>query len=179
MNKKTMLHALMLIVFVLVGCSADISIETNADSVVSTAAEIAAVDVPENYHADFSARYESYVIASFRPDDDHSHLYLIQSEEEADGTKLAAALAELVPGSSDSQTRMRIIETRPAVVCGQSTNLILSEGINSDGESYRQATVSFQGKGGPALFIFSEPVSNWDQESVDALLASIYCGSSQ
>lgn len=173
MNKKTILHALLPIVFVLVSCTTNISIKTDADTVASTTAEIADFDVPVGYDADFSARYENYVLVSFRPDDDHSHLYLVQSQDEADGEKLAAALAKLVPGLSDAQTRRRIIETRPVFVRGQSTNLILSEGVNSDGESYRQATAAFQGKGGPAIFVFSEPVSTWDQESVDALLASI------
>ena len=174
MNKTIVLHTIMLMGFVLLSaCTTNMAVETNSETVVSTAAEIADFDLPAGYQADFSARFEGYAIASFRPDDDHSHLYLIQSTEQADGEKLATALEKLVPGSSDSQTRTRIIETRPIVIRGQSTELILSEGINSDGESYRQAMTAFQGKGGTALFVFSGPLSTWDQGSVDALLACI------
>ena len=46
-------------------------------------------------------------------------------------------------------------------------------GPNSDGVIYRQATVAFQGNGGPALLVFSELLENWDQAAFDALVASI------
>lgn len=173
MKKTIVFHTILLIGLVfLPACTANMAVETNSETVISTAAEIADFDLPAEYQADFSASFDDYV-ASFRPDNDHSHLYLIQSSKEADGEQLAAAFEKLVPGSSDPRTRMRIIETRPIVIQGQPTELIISEGINSDGESYRQAMAAFQGKGGPALLVYSASVSTWEQEAVDAFLASI------
>ena len=155
-------------------CGSRYSINTDGEQVTSTAAEIADFDLPAGYKADFSASLMGYSVAAFNPGDGHSHLYLIQSTDEADGEKLASMLDEVAPGSSDPQTRMRVVETRPVTVGGHETTLVISEGTNGEGESYRQASVAFPGQGGPALLVFSEPTSRWNQATVDALLASIH-----
>jgi hypothetical protein len=157
----------------LLACVPADSINKDSEQVSSVPATIADFDLPAGYQADFGLHLMGYTVVSFRPDDEHSHLYFIQSEKEADGEKLTQVLDELVPGAGDPQTRMTVIETRPATVRGQEVTLVTSEGISSDGETYRQVTAAFQGKGGPALLVLSEPVSQWDQETVDAFLASI------
>jgi hypothetical protein len=174
MNQKIVPHTILLIGLVLLtSCTTNATVETNAETVVSTAAEIADFDLPAGYYTDFSTSLMGYTIASFRPDDEHSHLYFIQFEKEVDGENLAQMLDKLLPGTSDPQTRMTVIETRPIILRGQEVTLVTSEGISSDGETYRQMTVAFQGKGGPALLVLSEPASRWDQETVDTFLASI------
>lgn len=115
-----------------------------------------------------------YTAASFCPDNGNRYLYLIQSEKDSDGEKLAQMLEELVPGESNPQTHMPVIETCYVIVRGQEKALVMSEGINSEGKSYRQVTVAFQGKGGPALLVLSEPVESWNQGSLDAFIASIH-----
>jgi hypothetical protein len=115
-----------------------------------------------------------YTIASFRADNGPSHLYLIQSDNDADGEKLSEMLSQLAPGAYDPQTRMTIIETRPVTIRGQEETLAFSEGVTSEGETYRQVAVTFQGQGGPALLVISAPAESWDQASVDAFLASIH-----
>lgn len=177
MNKTTktilILAAGLLLVF-LAGCKGrGTSVVTDTDLVAQAANRIADFDLPAGYAPEFTASLMGYTVTSFRPDDGSSHLYLIQSEKEADGEKLAQMLEQLVPGSSDPQTRMTVIETRPIRVRGQEVTMVISEGINSDGETYRQVTVAFEGKGGPALLALSEPLTRWDQETVDAFLASI------
>ena len=87
---------------------------------------------------------------------------------------MAQALDELVVGSGDPQTRMTVVENRPVMVRGQETTLVISDAVNSEGLSYRQATVGFPGNGGPALLVFSETLENWDQAVVDALISSIH-----
>jgi hypothetical protein len=153
----------------LIGCA----VNNRPGQVDRAAASIADLDLPAGYRADFSATVAGYTIAAFNPGDDHSHLYLIQSQDEADGEKLAEMLAELAPGTSDTETRTTIVETRAVRVRDQDTTLVISEGENSEGDAYRQALVAFQGKGGPALLVFSEPVTRWSPSTVDALLASI------
>ena len=98
----------------------------------------------------------------------------MQSEKDADGEKLAQMLEELVPGASDPQTCMTVIETRPVAVCRQETTLAISERDNSDGESYGQATLALRGKSGPAQLVLSEPVESWNQKPVDAFITSIH-----
>ena len=102
------------------------------------------------------------------------HLYLIQSEKETDGEKLAEMLSEMTPKSAPQvRMTMTVSESRAVTVRDQETTLVISEGINSEGQTYRQAMVTFQGNGGPALLVFSESTEKWDQTELDNLLASI------
>lgn len=136
-------------------------------------AEIADFDLPMGYEPELSTKMLGYTLAAYKGKSGPSHLYLIQSEKESDGEELARMLTQLSPGSSDPNTRMTVIENRPVTVRGQETMLIMSDGINSEGESYRQVAVAFQGKGGPALLVFSESLDAWNQAGVDEFLDSI------
>jgi len=172
MNIKIVLPAIVLIL--LAACTANHAVETADDQIANAAAEIADFDLPAGYSPEISASLQGYTLVSYNPGDGHSHLYLIQSEKEADGEKLASMVEQIAPGSYDPQTRMTVIETRPVTVREQEVTLVISEGLTSEGETYRQVTVAFQGKGGPALVMLSEPVTSWDQQTVDAFIASIH-----
>jgi hypothetical protein len=150
------------------------TVNTEADKVASIAAEIVAFDLPAGYSPEFSASLTGYTLVSYNPSDSHSHLYLIQSEKESDGEKLASMVGQIAPGSYDPQTRMTIIETRPITVRGQEVTMVISDGVTSEGETYRQVMIAFEGNGGPALVMLSEPVARWNQEQVDAFIASIH-----
>jgi hypothetical protein len=171
---KLRISSFVLLAFLLSACGINTAINTNTDKVVSVAAEIADFDLPAGYQPEFSASLEGYTLVSYNPGDGHSHLYLIQSEKESDGEKLASMVEQIAPGSYDPQTRMTIIETRPVTVREQEVTLVISEGVTSEGETYRQVTVAFQGNGGPALVMLTEPVISWDQEMVNTFIASIH-----
>ena len=171
MKVKTSLLSVLIVL--LTACTGVPVVNLEAKKVVEAAGEIADFDLPDGYDADFSANLFGYTLAVFNSGDDYSHLYLIQSENESDWEKLAGMLDQLAPGSSDARTRMTIIESRPVVIRGKETTLILSEGVNSDDQAYRQATAAFQGLGGPAMVVISAPVNHWNQERVDTLLNSL------
>ncbi len=171
---KTKTIYLVLLSFLLAACGTDATINTNAEKVISAAAEVADFDLPAGYSPEFTASLEGYTLVSYTPGDGHSHLYMIQSKKESDGEKLDNMLYQIAPGSYDPQTRMTVIETLPVFVRGQEETLVISEGITSEGETYRQVTVAFQGKGGPALLMLSEPAASWNQEAVDVFIASIH-----
>jgi hypothetical protein len=134
---------------------------------------IADFDLPAGYSADFSSSMLGYTVAAYKGPNEPSHLYLIQSEKESDGDELAKMLAQLVPGSSDPDSRMTVVEKRPVILRGQDAILIISEGVNSENVPYRQITAAFEGKGGPALLMFSETVNAWGEATVDEFLSSI------
>ncbi len=162
-------------VCVLIGLSACTSfVATNTEQISGFTSKIADFDLPAGYHADFSTNLMGYSVIAYSHGAGPSHLYLIQSEKEADGEKLAQVLDEVVVGSGDPQTRMTVIETRPVLVRGQETTLVISDCVNSEGLAYRQAAVAFQGNGGPALIVFSEPIENWNQATLNTLLASVH-----
>ena len=136
-------------------------------------AAIAEFDLPAGYTFEVSTSMMGYTVAAYKGQNGPSHLYLIQSEQESDGEELAKMLAQLVPGAGDPDSGLTVVENRPATIRGQEVTLIVREGINSEGVAYRQVTAAFEGKGGPALLVFSERVDAWDQNAIDELLTSI------
>lgn len=161
-----------IILAVLTACG---TFEATNDSqhVTKLASKIADFNPPQGYTAEFSAEMAGYTLAAYKGTMDPSHLYLIQSENEADGEELSNMLTQMAPGSSDRNTRLTVIENRPVTIRGQEATLVISEGTNHDGGYYRQATVAFRGKGGPAMLVLSESLELWDQDSLDAFLQSI------
>jgi hypothetical protein len=170
---KSKFFTFIFIAFILTACGFNGAVHMDQDKVINAASDIADFELPQAFKPEFSAGFEGYTMVSFKTGDSHSHLYLIQSENEADAEKLAAALNQIAPGSYDPQTRMTILETQTLTVREQEAALVLSEGVTSDGTIYRQASMAFQGKLGPALLIWSTPEKNWDQKNVDAFIASI------
>jgi len=138
-----------------------------------TGATIADFDLPTGYTTEFSTSMLGYSVVSYKGPNGPSHLYLIQSEKESDGDELEKMIKELVPGSRNADADMTVLENRPVTVRGQEATLLISEGVSSENVSYKQASVLFAGKGGPALLVFSEVTEAWDQEAVDTFLASI------
>lgn len=162
-----------LLASLLAACGVSINVETDTGKTEAAASEIAVFDLPAGYQPEFSASLNEYTLVSYTPGDGSGHLYLVQSQNEADSDQLLRAMQEIAPGQYDPETRMIVLETRPVMVRGQETSLVISEGFNGDGKTYRQALVAFSGNAGPALLVFSTPVSSWDLATVEFLVASI------
>ena len=154
-------------------CGVNVTLSIDADKVVGASAKIADFELPAGYYTDFSSDAMGYTVAAYNRRTGSSHLYLSQSDNESDGEKLAQVLDELVIESGDPQTSVTVIETRSTMFNGQEMTLVISDCTNSEGLSYRQAAVAFQGNGGPALLVFSEPIENWDDAILDDLLTSL------
>lgn len=173
MNKILFLTIVTILMAALFACAPNVTTDSNPDLVSDAASQIADFEPPAGYNSEFMAHMLGYTVAAYSPGDGHSHLYLIQSEKESDGEELAKMLTELVPGSSDANARTTVIENRPVTIRGQEVTAVISDGVNHEGGTYRQAMVAFQGKGGPALLVLSEPTDRWDQAALDAFLTSI------
>ena len=77
------------------------------------------------------------------------------------------------PESRWNEGRTTVIEEKPVTIRGQETTLTISEGISSDGTTYRTAVATFQGRGGPALVMIAGTLDEWNPDTVDSFIASI------
>ena len=171
--KKVLFTTIAVTLLAILSACGTLEATNDSEHVAKLASKIADFDLPEGYGSEFSAEMAGYTLAAYKGTSDPSHLYLIQSEKEGDGEELERMLTQLAPGSSDPDTRMTVIENRPVTVRGQEVTLVISDGVNHEGDSYRQGMVAFQGKGGPALVVLSESLDLWSDETVNAFLASI------
>lgn len=168
--KLLIISAILLVVLTACGTA---PAEDSNKNVTDTAAMIADFEVPAGFTPELGAHLLGYSLASYKGAADPSHLYLIQSENKSDEAELQKMLEQMAPGASDRTTRTTVIENRPVTVRGQEATLVISEGTNHEGLLYRQAMVAFEGKGGPAMLVFSDTLENWDLEAIEAFLTSI------
>jgi len=174
-NTKIILILIGAMVFIsLSGCTNNGGINIDPAQISNIKSDIADFDLPPGYSTDFSTSLMGYTVIAYSNGNGLSHICLIQSEKETDGEKLAQILSELVVGSGDPETQMTVIETRTVRVRGQETTLVISDCINSEGTTFRQAAAAFQGNGGPALIVFSEPIEDWNWATLNTLLASVH-----
>lgn len=162
-----------LLAFLLAACGSNTSLNTSDEKIWQAAETITTLSLPAGFQPEVTVQYEGYTLVSFSGESPQSHLYLIQSQNEEDRSKLSGVLNDLMPGVSDPKQRTRVLENRSVTLCGQETTLIISEGTNGDQVHYRQAMVQFEGNGGPALLVYSEPLSRWNDKALDNLLATI------
>ncbi len=166
----------LILTFILIGllaaCSPFKSINTDAEKILDTSAEIADFDLPAGFSPEFSASLMGYSVVSFNPGDNRSHLYLVQSGNEADREALERVLDEVVSSEGSIKDQSEVLETQQADLNGQEVTVVITDGVNGENKAYRQALTSFEGKGGPALLVFMTPLEKWDQAEFDALVAS-------
>ncbi len=175
---KTQIKHLIVVLVVtvlLAGCAGSLPNKTSAQDVAKAAANIADFTLPEEYQPEYTLTLAGFTIVSYNPAGGYSHLFLVQApaDYKEDQAKLEETLHQAQSGKKDDTTRMTVVEKRSVAIRGQQTILVISEGVNSSDQPYRQATATFQGKNGPALLVISEPAARWDTARIDRFIASI------
>lgn len=174
MNNVLIAIIFILVVSVAISCNVGVVLTTDPSKVALAASEIAAFEIPERFHANFSAKLVGYKVAAYASDTNQGHMYLIQSAKVLDGEKLKSMLNKLTPGRKDVDTRMTIINTEMVEINDQETSLVISEGISSNGKTYRQGMAAFNSSSGQAMIVYSEGLDQWDRNELDLLLNSLH-----
>lgn len=153
------------------------ALQTDADQVVEVSASIAEYNLPSGFGEAYTTQLAGFSLVSYTGDDGHSHIYFFQlpAGVHMDPDEIERRLQETA-GDQDRNwdVSSEVVDQVPATICSQEVTLVISEGVNHDGQSYRQVSGMFQGKGGQALVVFERPVASWDQAEVDAFIASIH-----
>lgn len=104
---------------------------------------------------------------------DNSHIYLLQmpSSTLPERETLEWQMRQIT-GRGDLREAI-IIDSQPCPIRGENTTLIISEGVNYEGQLYRSASAVFTGNEGTALVNISAPTNSWDQEMVERFIESL------
>jgi hypothetical protein len=150
-------------------------VQAQPEKAVRVGSEIAEYDVPEGFPDVFSAQLAGYKMVGYTGSDSHSHIYFFQlpADVTVDLSDMEKELKQTFPSSTDSYRDIRVVDTQPGRIAGQDVTLVISEGINHEGETFREVSAAFQGNGGQAMVVFSRPIASWNQAEVDTFLASI------
>jgi hypothetical protein len=154
------------------------SVDTEPAQVAQTASEIALFDLPGDYDERFAINALGFSMVGYDGADGHSHIMLAQIPGwvHVDRVELERQAREAARGQSNrwnADYRFEIIGEETTTIRGEEVTMTTGEGTSSEGISYREIIVPFEGKGGQALLILVEPVEAWDQARIDTFLASI------
>jgi len=170
--KVKSLSFLLMVIF-LIACDSNPLFNTDAEKVLDVTAQIVDFPLPVSFKPELTANYKGYNFVSYKPDAKDSHLYFLQSTNAEDEENLQNMLNVLAPGASDKESRQEVLENLPITFRGQETTMIHSKGTNSDRNKYQQILIGFEGKGGPALMVYSALSPDWDMGEVYSLLETV------
>lgn len=154
----------------------DTVFEGNPAKAEDMAASIASYSLPAGFGDPSAAQLAGVTFVSYTGEDGHSHIQFFQlpAGVQLDPVEIEKQMRSSVGAAGREGPRdAKVVDRLPAKIAGQDVTLVVSEGINSDGQPFREVIGMFQGKGGQALVVYETPVSSWDQAQVDAFIASI------
>ena len=144
---------------------------------VRIGSEIADFDIPEGFSSPYGVHFGDVNMVGYTSQSERSHILLAQFPQ-GTGINVDEMLRQISerPGDPNSiwyRTETSLIEEKAVTIRRQETTLRISEGTSSEGVTYRTATATFQGNGGPSLVMVVAPIDEWDIELVEKFILSI------
>ncbi|PKN99573.1 MAG: hypothetical protein CVU42_07630 [Chloroflexi bacterium HGW-Chloroflexi-4] len=170
---KKLIITFLFLASLLTACGINPSFVTDVEKINNAAAEIVKFDLPEGFLPELSVNFKEYTMVSYKSGNGGTHLYFIQVNNPIESEILSQQVEVFVTNTVSPENRTKVLESRPVVVRGKETTLVLSQGLNGNGKTYRQAMVAFEGLGGPAMLIFSTPTDVWNLDTLNTLIESI------
>ncbi len=151
------------------------AMETDARKVTEISGSIADYDLPARFGNGYAAHIAGFTVVGYTGNDGHSHIYFVQipAGVKIDQGEIERQLDQAAGKPRSNHQSAQVVDQIPATINGQETTLVVSDGINSDGEPFREGSAMFQGRAGQTLVVYEAPVSSWNQAEVDTFLASI------
>jgi hypothetical protein len=165
-----------LILFRSAGSAIGQAFNTDANQVKNVSASIADYTLPEGFGSATTMQLAGFDLVSYTGDDGYSHIYFFQLPDgvQLDPAEMERKLKENTAEPGDGAVRKtEVVDQLPATIRGQETTLVVSEGVNRDGQPFRQVSAIFQGNDGQAMVLFERPAEQWDQAEADDFIASI------
>ena len=159
------------------GSWAEQSFNQDPRNAVRIGSEIADFEVPDGFTSPYGIHFGEVTLVGYKSRNELSTLFLGQFPE-GTSINLEEMLKIIREGSGDPNsiwynTNTTLLEQKSVQIRGQETTLNISEGLSLEGITYRFATATFQGRGGPSLVMISCPLDEWDIEVVETFIASI------
>ena len=163
--------------FVTIAKVATQTVSENPQEVVRVGAEIADYEIPREFGSPVSIHIGDMTMIRYTSQDVMSYILIAQFPE-GTSVNVEEMLRLMEEGAGDPNnvwysTDTTIIEQKPVTLCGQETLLNISDGTSLKGHSYRYATATFYGRGGPAMVMIASPVEEWDMQVVDKFISTI------
>lgn len=146
---------------------------TDPTRVNTVASTIADFDLPEGYQPDYVIEALGHTVAAYKSSDDLSHIVLMNPSN--DMMHGQAGIEGFIP-NDDSQnvwTDAQIQSRKQLQIRDYPAHMTTSDRTNGEGIRYRSINLVFEGKQGPALLVINQPLSQWDETTINTFIDSI------
>lgn len=151
------------------------AVSNDPAAVQESASKIVDFDLPPSWTEAYSMSLMGVTMAGFASGDGETITFLFQmpSGTDTDSAQIQEQMRQMAEGQTNQSYSMQLVETRPITVRGQTVDLLIYQGTNSEGVSMQQWMTSFEGKTGPAWLMIIGSTAGWDQAGVDAFISSL------
>jgi hypothetical protein len=150
-------------------------VDTDPQDVSEQSAAIADFDVPAGFEAESSMHFLGFTFVLYQSQSLDSVIVLVQMpiQDQMTDANIRQMQDQMERQYGRSLRNLETIDEYDATIRGEPGKVIIQEGVNENGVTFRQMLVVFQGEGGLAMMSILGPADNWDQNAYDALVESI------
>jgi hypothetical protein len=154
------------------------SVASDPADVAAIGSKIADFETPPGYSSEFGMSFMGFDLVGLTPGEPGSaaviFLMQIPGWANADQASMEQQLRQSIEQQFDNQEmQLETVDETTVTIRDQPVTMTIQEGTTAEGESVRQMTGVFQGKGGPVLLMILGDRENWNQATIDQFLASI------
>ncbi len=150
------------------------------DKIAEVARSIVDYQLPSGYSEQFGMSLFGFDMVGFGPENrkqmPQTIIFLAQFPKSLgfDKAEMERQMQQAVQRQSGRRgIQLETIDQKTVIIQDQEVPLIISEGVDSEGESMRQVSGIFKGKEGAAMLMIMGPVHRWDQNAVDFFIDSL------
>jgi hypothetical protein len=126
---------------------------------------------PEGFRQDVALNAAGVRTVIYNHSDGNSHIYLMQSPGWLDLS--ADEILAQAQSTLSFEGEMQFVETQTVDFLGEPTEVLVSEGVNSEGGAYRAALLITEVNELATMILFERPTDSWDAGEMESFFASI------
>jgi hypothetical protein len=160
-----------------VGEAVEGAIADDPAKVAQIAQGIVEYKLPPGYREQFGMSFFGFDMVAFGPAESTDQMIMLMQFPESAGLDQAEMEQQMKQSLQQQRGRqdipMQEVDQVQRTIRDQAVTLTISEGTNSEGTVMRQMSGVFQGEKGVVLLMMMGQKQTWDQQAIDAFIASL------
>lgn len=156
--------------------SQGMSVTEKPEEVTQIARNMVDYNLPPDYQAQFGMNLFGFNMAAFGPADESTTIMLMQFPAglELDQAEMERQMQQALQRQIGQQElNLAVVDQITTIIRDQDVSLTVQEGTAGDGQPIRQISGVFQGKQGLVMLMVVGSPENWNQQAIDAFIASL------
>jgi hypothetical protein len=149
------------------------SVALDPKEAASVASQISDFEVPAGYRIRNTISVLMTTTAFIADKHEQNAIWLAQVSM-GNGVAPDNYLRQSVSSGRYKDVTWEVVETKPITIRGEETTLTVYSGTGPNNQKYHAWAAGFNGKGGKAILVILEPEEDWDEDAMQAFVASMH-----